>query len=106
MPFEDQLKKVLELEREGEKRLDQARAGAAKLLEDARHETRRISQEGEATIARERRERTVAFDEETQRIVAEIRRQGRLEKERLRPLAEKNREAAAEAILSWLWGEE
>ncbi len=105
MSFQDELKMVLEVEREGKKRLEQARSEAEQIIERARGKARRILEETEEIIARERKEKISETDLEVDRLIADLRQRGRLEETRLRSLAEKKRETAVRRVLSWFWGE-
>ncbi len=105
MPFGDELRMVLKIEREGKKRLEEARSESQRIIETAREKARLLLQEADEVIARERKEKIAETDLETDKLIDDIRHRLYLEEDRLQSLAEKNREAAVRRILSWLWGE-
>lgn len=105
MSFHKELKAILEIEREGKVRLEQVREEGARLLEQARQEGQTLLRGGEERLSRERHELLAVTDAEIGRLVDGIRQRNRLELDRLRALADSNREATARHILAWLWGE-
>jgi F0F1-type ATP synthase membrane subunit b/b' len=105
MGFADDIRGVLEIEREGNKRLAAAREEAQQSLDLARDEARRILEEGEFSLARQREKRTEAVQAEIADEVEAQERRFRTESERLSHLAKQNHDAAVRKILAWLWGE-
>lgn len=105
MGFEDDIRRVLEIEREGKKRLAGAQAEAQRILDLAREESRQILEEGELHLARQREKRTEAMQAEIAGEVEEMERRFRTESDQFSHLAKQNRDAAVRKILAWLWGE-
>lgn len=102
MNLANEIKMVLELEREGKERLASARKDAEKILEEAREGTRCLVRETDREIARLKEEETAQVEEELAREIQELRKRTAAEKERLRALSDKNREKAVESVLGWL----
>jgi F0F1-type ATP synthase membrane subunit b/b' len=105
MGFADDIRGVLEIEREGKKRLAAAREEAQRALDLARDESRRILEEGELSLARQREKRTEAVQAEIAGEVETLEWRFRSESDRLSHLARQNHDAAVRKILAWLWGE-
>jgi F0F1-type ATP synthase membrane subunit b/b' len=105
MGFADDIRRVLEIEREGKKRLAAAREEAQRILDRAREESRQILEEGERSLARQREKRTAEVQTEIAGEVEKLERGFRTQADRLSRLAKQNRDAALRRILLWLWGE-
>jgi F0F1-type ATP synthase membrane subunit b/b' len=105
MSFADDIKSVLEIEREGKRRLAETQEEAARLVDNAREEGRLMLEEAERGLSAERAERTAAMQSEIAEEVKSLELRSRNEEERLRRLAARNRDAAVEQILGWLRGE-
>ena len=105
MGFADDIRRVLEIEREGKKRLADAREEAQRTLDLARDESRRILEEGELSLARQREKRTEAVQAEIAGEVEALEKRFRTESDRLSHLAKQNHDVAVRKILAWLWGE-
>ena len=105
MGFADDIRRVLEIEREGKTRLAAAREEAQRILERAREESRQLLEEGERSLARQKAKRTDAVQVEVAGEMEELERGFRAEADRLSHLAIQNRDAAVRRILAWLWGE-
>lgn len=105
MDFAEDIRRVLEIEREGKKRLAAAQAEAQRTLDLAREESRQILEEGERGLSRQREKRVEVAQAEIAGEVEELERRFRSESDRLSRLARQNRDAAVGRILAWLWGE-
>ena len=105
MSFADEIRKVLEIEQAGQERLAATRREAEQLLEEGRAAARRLAAETEREIARRREEETIRTDEAIAGELVAIRQRTEAEARRLRELAEKAGEGAAERIMAWLWEE-
>jgi cell division septum initiation protein DivIVA len=105
MPIADDIRMVLEIEREGKKRLAEAQEEADRIVGRAREEAGRILEKGEQAIARQRKERTATMQTEIAAEVEALEQRFRGEEERLRRVAESNREKVFGRIMNWLWGE-
>jgi len=105
MGFADDIRGVLEIERDGKTRLAAAREEAQRILDRAREEARLILEEGERSLARQREKRTAAAQAEVAGEIESLERGFRAEADRLSELAKQNRDAAVRKILAWLWGE-
>jgi vacuolar-type H+-ATPase subunit H len=105
MPIADDIRMVLEIEREGKKRLAEAQEEADRIVGRAREEAGRILEKGEQAIARQRKERTAATQTEIAAEVDPLEQRFRSEEERLQRQAENNREKVFGMIMNWLWGE-
>jgi F0F1-type ATP synthase membrane subunit b/b' len=93
-----ELQTVLEIEREGEKRLALAREDAARIVEGFRRQAGDLIRATEEEIARTRERATADADEETNRLVAEIRREVHEKESFLHSFAERNRRKAVNRI--------
>ena len=105
MGFANDIRRVLDIEREGKKRLSAAQEEAQRTLDLAREESRRILEEGECNLARERQKRTEAAQAEIAGEMEEQEKHFQVETDRLSHRANQNRDAAVEKIIAWLWGE-
>lgn len=105
MSFQKELKAVLDVEREGRTRLEEATEEAERIVAKARDQAQALLRDGEKRIARKRQQLIAETDRAIERSRDEIRQRSRLEEKRLRALARKNREEALRRILAWLWGE-
>lgn len=105
MRIADDIRMVLEIEREGKKRLAEAQDEAARIVGQAREEARCLLEEKEQSISRQRKERTAAMQAEIAAEVDVLEQRFRGEETRLQRLEAKNRDGAVRQILKWLWGE-
>jgi cell division septum initiation protein DivIVA len=105
MRFADDIRMVLEIEREGKKRLAEAQEEAGRIVGQAREEAGRLQADGEQLISRLRKTRTAAVQAEIAAEVDTLERRFRNEEARLQHLAAQNRDVVIEQILRWLWGE-
>lgn len=105
MRIADDIRMVLEIEREGKKRLADAREEAVRIVGQAREEGRRLLEEGEQFISRQRKVRTAAIQAEIATGVDSLEQRFRGEEARLQRLEAKNRDVVVQQILNWLWGE-
>jgi F0F1-type ATP synthase membrane subunit b/b' len=99
------LKLVLQLEEEGQRRLAEAQDEARRLFEGRREEARRILEEGERSLARQRMARTAEVEADISAGIKDLERHFRAAQDDLRRRAERHREAAVERIIGWLLGE-
>jgi vacuolar-type H+-ATPase subunit H len=97
-----ELQTVLQMEREGEKRLALAREEAARIVEESRLQADRILRETEEEIAREKERRLARADEETARLAEEIRRRGKERERFLLAAAERNLKTGVARVLEWI----
>jgi F0F1-type ATP synthase membrane subunit b/b' len=96
----DELQKVLEIEREGEKRLSRARADASRIVEGCRRQAEDQLRETREEIARTRESRISDSDVETSRLASETRRKVHERESFLHALAERNRGKAVDRIIA------
>jgi hypothetical protein len=101
--FQDELQAVLAAEREGKERLAEAAAEAERIVGRYRQQARELSRQAQAAQEAERRERMAREEAELTALVAGIAERTRIENERLRTLAARNRERAVRRVLDWLW---
>jgi F0F1-type ATP synthase membrane subunit b/b' len=105
MRIADDIRMVLEIEREGKKRLSEAREEAGRIVSQAREEARQILEEGEQFISRQRKVRTAEIQVEISAEVSALEQRFGGEEARLRRQEAKNREAVVRQVQEWLWGE-
>jgi vacuolar-type H+-ATPase subunit H len=97
-----EIQAVLELERDGEKRLSLAREDAARIVEVCRRQAEDLLRETEEEIVRQRESQTAAADEETNRLAAELRREIHEKESFLHKSAERNRQKAVDHVFDLL----
>jgi len=105
MRIADDIRMVLEIEREGKKRLAEAQEEAARIIGQAREEARRLREEGEQLVSSQRKGRTAATQAEIDTEVDALEQRFRREEDRLKGLETKNRAQVVQQVLNWLWGE-
>lgn len=100
------LKIILEIEEEGQRRLGEAETAARDLLEGYRERARQLLAETEEELERERAERFQAVQEQLAQRRQLLEEQISARCDRLRQRADSQREAAVEKLLGWLAGED
>jgi len=93
-----EIRTVLQMERDAEKRLSQAREDAARIVEGSRLQADKVLRETEEEIAREEEIRMARVDEELARLVAEIRGRVHERESFLHGCAERNRQKAIDRL--------
>jgi len=100
------LERVLEIEREGERRLEEAEAAARERLESYRKQARALRSDTERRLAREREERLAELEAELAGRIEKLKQHYIEQRQDLCARAERNRRQVVELVLAWLKGED
>lgn len=103
--LQNDLKIVLQLEREGEAQLRQAEEEARQLLEKYRDQVERLVFETDQKLERQRRDRMAEVEDTMLQRKQTLDGQFETRVERLRLRAVENRDKTVERIITWLFGE-
>jgi len=100
------LERVLEIEREGERRLEEVEAAARERLVSFRKQARDLRNDTERRLARQREKRLAELEAELAIRIEMLKQHYSEQRQELSARAERNRQQAVELVLDWLKGGE